>query len=104
MTYPRAHLVDTEYGGFYHCVSRCVRRAWLCGKDPISGHSYEHRKQWVESYLLRLANIFTVNLFGCANELIQTRHSGWSASGRQDRLHPVFIGQAPGDQVVCDEI
>ena len=66
MTYPRAHLVDTENGGFYHCVSRCVRRAWLCGKDPISGHSYEHRKQWVESYLLRLANIFTVNLFGYA--------------------------------------
>jgi REP element-mobilizing transposase RayT len=66
MTYPRAHLVDAENGGFYHCVSRCVRRAWLCGKDPISGDSFEHRKEWVESYLLRLANIFAVNLYGYA--------------------------------------
>ena len=28
MTYARAHLVDAENGGFYHCISRCVRRGW----------------------------------------------------------------------------
>jgi len=37
-------LSDTPY---YHCVSRCVRRAFLCGEDIVSGQSYEHRKQWV---------------------------------------------------------
>ena len=66
MTYPRAHLVDAENGGLYHCLSRCVRRAWLCGEDAASGRSFEHRKEWVEHCLLNLASIFTVNLFGYA--------------------------------------
>ena len=66
MTYPRAHLVDSENGGFYHCISRCVRRGWLCGNDPVSGESYEHRKGWVESRLLMLSEVFAVNLYGYA--------------------------------------
>ena len=66
MTYPRAHLVDSENGGFYHCISRCVRRGWLCGNDPVSGQSYEHRKGWVESRLLKLSEVFAVNLYGYA--------------------------------------
>ncbi|TMP32065.1 transposase, partial [Pseudoalteromonas rubra] len=48
-------LVDTKY---YHCVSRCVRRAFLCGEDPLTGQSYEHRREWVEEKLLLLATIF----------------------------------------------
>jgi len=66
MTYARAHLVDTENGGFYHCISRCVRRGWLCGQDIVSGHSYEHRRAWVEARILLLAEIFAVDVFGYA--------------------------------------
>ena len=62
MTYARAHLVDPDTDGFYHCTTRCVRRGWLCGVDPVSGNSYEHRKDWVESRILKLAEIFTLNL------------------------------------------
>ncbi len=66
MTYARAHLVDTENGGFYHCYTRCVRRAWLCGQDPVSGQSFEHRKAWIEQRLLELTESFAVDVYGYA--------------------------------------
>jgi hypothetical protein len=55
MTYPRLQTVGPHMPGFFHCISRCVRRAFLCGEDAYSGRSYEHRKAWVEERLLVLA-------------------------------------------------
>ncbi|MGF1723183.1 alpha-amylase family glycosyl hydrolase [Photobacterium nomapromontoriensis] len=52
-------LTDTPY---YHCVSRCVRRSFLCGKDPLTGKCYEHRRGWVEKRLLFLAKVFAVDI------------------------------------------
>ena len=66
MTYPRAHLVDTKNGGYYHCTSRCVRRAWLCGNDPYTKKSYSHRKLWLERRITLLAKIFAIDLFAYA--------------------------------------
>ena len=66
MTTARSLLVDSEAPGFYHCISRCVRRAWLCGIDPYDGKSYEHRREWVEQRLLELAKIFAVGVYAYA--------------------------------------
>ena len=66
MTYPRLHMVDPQIAGFFHCISRCVRRALLCGEDAYSGRSYEHRKAWVEERLLALAECFAVGLYAYA--------------------------------------
>ena len=55
MTYARSILVPPGSPGTYHCVSRCVLRAWLCGEDRESGRSYEHRRQWVEDRIGELA-------------------------------------------------
>lgn len=60
MGYPRRLYVPPDTPGIYHCVSRCVRRAFLCGRDPVSGRSFEHRKQWIEDRILELAQIFAV--------------------------------------------
>lgn len=60
MGYPRRLYVPPDTPGIYHCVSRCVRRAFLCGHDPVSGRSFEHRKQWIEDRILELAQIFAV--------------------------------------------
>jgi REP element-mobilizing transposase RayT len=66
MTSPRSHLVDPTAPGFYHCISRCVRRAFLCGEDELTGRSFEHRKQWVEDRLLELAEVFAVGVYAYA--------------------------------------
>ena len=66
MTSARAHIVDPEVPGFYHCVSRCVRHAFLCGTDSYTGRSFEHRKAWVQSRLLELADIFAVGVYAYA--------------------------------------
>ena len=66
MTYARSILVPPGSPGTYHCVSRCVRRAWLCGEDRESGRSYEHRRQWVEDRIGDLAGIFAVAVWGYA--------------------------------------
>ncbi|WP_420933965.1 transposase [Alteromonas sp. A081] len=50
-------LSDTPY---YHCVSRCVRRAFLCGTEQ--GQSFEHRRQWVEDRIHVLSDVFTIDV------------------------------------------
>lgn len=66
MTYARQHLVSPDEPGTYHCVSRCVRRAFLCGFDALTGRSFEHRKAWVEARLLELADSFAVSIHAYA--------------------------------------
>ena len=44
MTRARNQLICPEATPYYHIISRCVRRAFLCGEDSLTGKSYEHRK------------------------------------------------------------
>ncbi|TQV71969.1 transposase, partial [Aliikangiella marina] len=46
MAIKRSDLIDSENAGYYHLISRCVRRAFLCGVDDETGVSYEHRRAW----------------------------------------------------------
>ncbi|QPG07204.1 transposase [Salinimonas marina] len=62
MPRPRKYLINLSDTPYYHCVSRCVRRAFLCGKDKQSARCYEHRRQWVEERLLLLAEVFCVDV------------------------------------------
>jgi len=91
-------LIDTQY---YHCVSRCVRRAFLCGEDKTTGVSYEHRRAWVEDKLLALGEIFAIDICAYA---VMSNHThivlfvdieqakSWSTHEVITRWHQLFKG------------
>ena len=49
-----------------HCINRCVRRAFLCGKDPLTGTDYEHRRELIRQRLEFLAGTMGVDILGYA--------------------------------------
>ena len=107
-------MVDPQTPGFFHCISRCVRRAFLCGEDAYSGRSYEHRKAWVEERLLALAECFAVGLYAYAvmsNHVHVVLHvdpqvaQAWSddeVAERWVRLFPVRVDEVI-DERLCEE-
>lgn len=62
MAQPRHEQVSLSETPSYHVVSRCVRRAFLCGRDQFTGMNYEHRRGWIEERMLALSNIFAIDI------------------------------------------
>jgi len=60
MTRPRKELISLADTPYYHCVSRCVRRAFLCGSGD--GYSFEHRRGWIVQRIKQLATVFTIDI------------------------------------------
>jgi len=58
MPTPRHLVVDNSCAGFYHCIARCVRRAFLCG-DGL-----DHRRDWIRDRLRELAATFAIDVCG----------------------------------------
>ena len=101
MTQARSTIVSTDDTPFYHCVSRCVRRAYLCGYDQHSQTDYEHRRDWLEEKLQQTADAFAVKL--CAYAVMSNHYhvvlhlrpdiaSKWSQRQVVKRWHSIFKG------------
>lgn len=57
----RESLADGEIQ-VVHCINRCVRRAFLCGTDPLTGTDYEHRRELIRNRMEFLASVMGVEV------------------------------------------
>lgn len=72
MTLPRKAQVSVADTPYYHIVSRCVRRTFLCGYDQQTQTSYEHRRLWIEERIRLLATIFCIEI--CAYSVMSNHY------------------------------
>jgi REP element-mobilizing transposase RayT len=72
MATPRKQQISLADTPYYHCVARCVRRAFLCGQDKLSGQSYEHRRHWIEDKLQALTKVFAIDV--CAYAVMSNHY------------------------------
>ena len=62
MPLPRYKQINTDVTPYYHCISRCVRQSYLCGRDARTGINYEHRRKWIQDRLHKLSQAFAIDL------------------------------------------
>jgi hypothetical protein len=58
MTQARSKQVSLQDTRYYHLISRCVRRAYLCGED----HHTKHRRQWMVDRIRFLTAVFAIDV------------------------------------------
>jgi len=72
MALPRSQYVQEGQEGVYHCFSRCVRRAFLCGFDSVTLQDFSHRKAWLVQRLRFLATVFAIEV--CAYAVMENHY------------------------------
>ena len=101
MPRPRKSQIALEATPYYHCTSRCVRRAFLCGRDEHSGNDYEHRRGWIEQRMLKLAEVYALDI--CAYAVMSNHYhivlhinaekaKGWTDTEVIERWHRLYSG------------
>ena len=77
----RQTSIDPTQIQIVHVWNRCVRRAFLCGQDPLTGKDYEHRRDWARQRLEHLASVFAID---CITFSIMSNHSHQILRSRPD--------------------
>ena len=77
----RKEMIDPSQVQVVHSLSRCVRRAFLCGEDPSSGECYEHRRVWIRDRLEFLASVFGID---CLTYAVMSNHMHLVLRSRPD--------------------
>ena len=72
MTLPRKQQVCLDSTPYYHCICRCVRKAFLCGEDELTKKNFDHRKQWLVDKINQLADVFAIDI--CAYAIMSNHY------------------------------
>lgn len=62
----RGEVFDAREICIVHTIQRCVRQAYLAGKDATSGRDYGPRREWIRRRLEILASVFGVDVLSYA--------------------------------------
>ena len=79
----RQTLIDPLQIQIVHVWNRCVRRAFLCGQDPLTGKDFEHRRFWARQRLEHLASVFAID---CITFSIMSNHTHQILRSRPDMV------------------
>ncbi|WP_076416718.1 transposase [Shewanella sp. UCD-KL12] len=103
-------IEDTPY---YHCCSRVVRRAFLCGDDKYTGKNYDHRRGWVETQILKLTEVFAIDVAAYA---VMSNHlhvvlyidiekaNNWTEREVAEQWHKCFKGSEITQRFIKGEV
>lgn len=58
----RSELFQSEEICIVHAIQRCVRRAYLAGKDEKSGRDFSFRREWIRHRMEALASVFGIDV------------------------------------------
>jgi hypothetical protein len=62
MVMPRKRQISLADTPYYHSISRCIRRSFLCGEDKLTNQKFEHRRLLIEEELLSLSYVFSIDI------------------------------------------
>ena len=104
MTRARHEQVSVDATPYYHCINRCVRRAFLCGEDRLTGKSFDHRYGWLVERLKALTAFFALHLsafavmsngkFHLVVRVDRERALGWTDEEALERYTRLFGKQS----------
>ena len=101
MTRARKELVSLDSTPYYHVVSRCVRRAFLCGDDALTQKNFDHRRGWIAERIKELAEVFSVDIAAYAVmsnhyhivlRIDRDKAVAWSDEDVMERWYSLFHG------------
>ncbi len=112
MAISRKTQISLETTRYYHCISRCVRKAFLCGIDSVSGKDLNHRKQWLLEYIHYLSSIFSIRV--CAYAIMSNHYhlvlyvdlesaAEWSNEEVEERWKRLFPRAVADDDATIEE-